>query len=204
MRSLLAAAAAMLIAGSAQASIIVNGSFEQGPNPGSFMTLGTGNTQITGWTVTGGSIDYIGSYWNASNGVRSIDLSGNEPGAIAQSFATIAGRDYVVTFDLAANPDNAITKLLNVTAGENFTQYSYAGTPQPLEWTPQVFNFFALGSQTTLTFAGGNPGPWGAALDNVNVSLVPVPEPATWAMLIAGFGLVGAVARRRRRVTVAA
>ena len=25
-----------------------------------------------------------------------------------------------------------------------------------------------------------------------------VPEPATWAMLIAGFGLVGAVARRRR------
>jgi hypothetical protein len=26
----------------------------------------------------------------------------------------------------------------------------------------------------------------------------PVPEPATWAMLIAGFGLVGAMARRRR------
>jgi hypothetical protein len=31
-----------------------------------------------------------------------------------------------------------------------------------------------------------------------------VPEPASWAMLIAGFGLVGAVARRRRQVTVAA
>jgi hypothetical protein len=28
-----------------------------------------------------------------------------------------------------------------------------------------------------------------------------VPEPASWAMLIAGFGLVGAVARRRRVVT---
>lgn len=31
-----------------------------------------------------------------------------------------------------------------------------------------------------------------------------VPEPATWAMMIAGFGLVGAVARRRRQTVVAA
>lgn len=29
-----------------------------------------------------------------------------------------------------------------------------------------------------------------------------IPEPATWAMLIAGFGLVGVAARRRRAVTV--
>lgn len=33
---------------------------------------------------------------------------------------------------------------------------------------------------------------------------VAVPEPASWAMLIAGFGLVGAAARRRRRGVVAA
>jgi hypothetical protein len=31
-----------------------------------------------------------------------------------------------------------------------------------------------------------------------------VPEPASWAMLIAGFGLVGAAARRRRETSVAA
>jgi hypothetical protein len=31
-----------------------------------------------------------------------------------------------------------------------------------------------------------------------------IPEPATWAMLIAGFGLVGASLRRRRRSTVSA
>lgn len=29
-----------------------------------------------------------------------------------------------------------------------------------------------------------------------------VPEPGTWAMLIAGFGLVGAAARRRRNIGV--
>jgi hypothetical protein len=31
-----------------------------------------------------------------------------------------------------------------------------------------------------------------------------VPEPATWAMLVAGFGLVGAAARRRRNIAVTA
>jgi hypothetical protein len=41
---------------------------------------------------------------------------------------------------------------------------------------------------------------------NVSVPVDPVPgipEPATWAMLIAGFGLVGSAARRRRRIAVA-
>ena len=35
-------------------------------------------------------------------------------------------------------------------------------------------------------------------------SLLGVPEPASWAMLIAGFGLTGAALRRRRRIMVAA
>ena len=37
-------------------------------------------------------------------------------------------------------------------------------------------------------------------LNGVQVTLVPVPEPATWAMMVAGFGLVG-FALRSRRVT---
>ena len=34
------------------------------------------------------------------------------------------------------------------------------------------------------------------------VQLTEVPEPASWAMLIAGFGLIGAVSRRRRYCAV--
>jgi hypothetical protein len=50
----------------------------------------------------------------------------------------------------------------------------------------------------TMTFAGagGDSANIGPLLDNVLVTQVP--EPATWAMLIAGFGLVGAFARRQR------
>jgi hypothetical protein len=37
----------------------------------------------------------------------------------------------------------------------------------------------------------------------IKVTAMAVPEPASWAMLIAGFGLVGAAARRRRTVVAA-
>ena len=43
----------------------------------------------------------------------------------------------------------------------------------------------------------------GADAGNFSASLFAVPEPASWAMLIAGFGLTGA-AMRRRRVAAAA
>jgi hypothetical protein len=49
-------------------------------------------------------------------------------------------------------------------------------------------------------YQGGNDESWG--IDNISL-VAQVPEPATWAMLIAGFGMVG-VAIRRRRPMVAA
>ncbi len=49
-------------------------------------------------------------------------------------------------------------------------------------------------------FQGGADESWG--IDNWSLAAIPaggtVPEPASWALLIAGFGLVGASARRRR------
>lgn len=50
-------------------------------------------------------------------------------------------------------------------------------------------------------FQGGSDESWG--IDNFALSAIfdrggVIPEPATWTMMIAGFGLVGAAARRRR------
>ena len=70
-------------------------------------------------------------------------------------------------------------------------------------WRTESFRFTATEVSHVLTFfALGGPGglPPFSLLDNVSVSVVP--EPTTWAMLIAGFGLVGASARRRRNTAV--
>ena len=212
-RKLLFAAAAGFIllfnSHSARANLIVNGSFEQGNDPGPFTTLTAVNTDIAGWTVTGGSIDYIGSYWQAADGQRSIDLDGYfATGTIAsQSFATVVGQTYLVTFDLAGNTDGGpTTKTIGVTIGSSglltyefdTTGYSHSN----MGWKTISFSYTATETSTTISFQSLNPAgnAYGPALDDVSVT--PIPEPATWAMMILGFLGIGLMAYRLNRTGV--
>ncbi|MBI4578730.1 MAG: DUF642 domain-containing protein, partial [Planctomycetes bacterium] len=76
----------------------VNGSFENGPSPGVNLPLSGGSTAINGWVVTRAGIDYVGSYWSASHGTRSLDLEGATAaqGGIRQTIPTIPGKEYLV------------------------------------------------------------------------------------------------------------
>lgn len=206
--------------GAAHAASFTNGSFEivtGGFNPGSgtFTTLGTGNTAISGWTVTDGTIDVVNTnFLNpdfiASDGQNSIDLVGFSAGTIAQTFDTVIGTTYRVGFDLNSNsygPD-AIKRVL-VTAGAFSNIFTYDSALHPIgaggPWQSNGFNFTATGSSSTLTFQALNSGAgccFGAELDNVSVLTNGVPEPASWALMIAGFGFVGAATRRRSKVRV--
>jgi hypothetical protein len=60
---------------------------------------------------------------------------------------------------------------------------------------------FDLGNHDRWGSVLGSIGP-GLAIDNFtfddNIQSNFVPEPATWAMMIAGFGMVGGALRRRR------
>src|SRR5687767_9703560 len=86
--------------GRTDAAPFLNGSFESGSSiGGSFDTIAVGSSAITGWEVFGSSIDYIGSLWEAADGVRSVDLNGNAgPGGIRQTFDTLVNRQYLVEF----------------------------------------------------------------------------------------------------------
>jgi choice-of-anchor C domain-containing protein len=185
---------------SAHAGAFINGGFETGPATGSFTTLASGSTAIAGWVVTGDSIDYIGSYWQNAEGNRSIDLSGNGPGGIQQTFDTITGVTYNVKFMLAGNPEGGpATKLLSTVASGSLPQvnsFNIGGsTLSNMNWTPFTYSFVAGAPTTTLAFTSGTQTAFGPALDAVSVSAVP--EPATWAMMLIGFAMIGGVMRRR-------
>jgi choice-of-anchor C domain-containing protein len=217
-RNILGAAAFALVfvAGAANAATIVNGSFELGTDPGAgFSTETAGSIAITGWDVAGFGVDYIGGYWQASDGVRSIDLSGNNAGSVSQSFATTVGTTYTVNFDLSGNPDAGTGNKISVISisGSLPTVQIYdvlaSNSRDAMNWQNYSYTFTAFATSSTLTFASAEYNPYGPALDNVSIlesggSGSFVPEPASWAMMVAGFGLVGLSARRRGVKTVTA
>jgi len=198
----LGAVFAVLAMGSlVQADLIVNGSFEQASvDPGaSFKTLGSGSTAITGWAVGGNGIDYIGGYWTAADGARSIDLSaGNTGKMVAQSFATTIDKYYEVTFAMAGNPAGSpSTKSLEVAAAGQSAIFSFSTsghTRSNMGWVDYNWVFKAVSSVTELSFQSLVPTAYGPALDNVRVEAVPAPAAALLGVF--GLGLIGWVKRR--------
>jgi choice-of-anchor C domain-containing protein len=206
----LALAVSLIVAPTAAnaASVITNGSFETGnlSNPATFSTLGAGSTDLTGWTINSGSIDYIGGYWEAQEGDRSLDMSGLGAGSISQDFATTPGQAYNVSFYVAANPDGGpdAKGLRSAVGGDNgqivsvdvFYPTVASTRPGPMNFVPVAYSFIADSATTTLSFLSLVGTPFGMALDNVSVSAVPLPP----ALLLLGSGLVGLglLGRRKR------
>lgn len=208
MRILAATAAALLLASSAGAATIINGSFEDGVDigPSDFLTLAPGDTtSITGWRVLTAGVDYYGTAWQASDGSRSIDLSALTSGGIVQRITDLEiGKKYRVSFDLSANPGGPLGMKRIVVAESNgvaesrFYELTAANSVTNMLYQTYTYDFTALGKSGDLMFRSMVFNPYGVVLDNVTISIVP--EPATWALMLAGFAFVGGLVRRRARV----
>lgn len=160
-------------------NLLVNGSFEEGPDPKTFVWFNEGATDIKGWTVSRGQLSYVSAYWQHADGKRSLDMHGGPGfGGIKQTFKTKKGQKYRVSFSLAGNPLGLVaTKELGVSAAgkeEKFTFDTTGKTTTDMGWTNQAWDFVATGAETTLEFyttmtEDGNCGP---ALDKVSVKPV--------------------------------
>lgn len=121
---------------------------------------------------------------------------GQEPsGLILNAFNTFAGSLYTLTFDYGALGGG--TDPLTVTVGGVSHVYSpVANNDLNSTFQQASFSFVGTGSPTTLSFQSAGTANVDAIVDNVVLSAVP--EPATWAMLLFGFGAVGYSLRRRK------
>ncbi|MFD4398637.1 choice-of-anchor C family protein [Kitasatospora sp. NPDC058397] len=152
-----------------------DGSFESPKAPAnSFAEFNAGQT-IGPWTVTSGSVDLIGAgFWQAAEGDQSVDLNGATTGAVAQTFATVPGTTYSVTYALAGNTSAApAVKTGRVLVdGQDFQDFSFditGKTPTNMGYVGRQFSFVARNASTTLTFASTNAGAAGPVVDDVQV-----------------------------------
>jgi hypothetical protein len=215
MKIMLVAAAILAASFTAQAAPLFSDTFDADPT-GS-------NITPTGWNVSGiGGVDVIGyGYWDLSGSGfnignpynRYIDLAGSYNGGaglLSHTFDLTAGTTYTATYWLTGNPfDQAVPgryEDVTVTFGTAQAAYvlypnaSYSATTNPwtiynLSFTPLTSGTYTLNFQNGVTNATDNDG---AILDNVSVTAA-VPEPETYAMMMAGLGMIGVMVRRRKR-----
>lgn len=186
----LGALAAAIACGSANALVLIDENFESfDPQvaSGGYTTVNAG--LLGAWTVGQTSVDLIQNNYGAINNV-SVDLSGSPgPGSLSQSFNAIAGTTYTLTWDYFKNGSG--TPLAVVLGGLSQTFVAPAAiTAGLLVWTATTNTPF------TVSFAGG-AGNQGPTLDNVMLTAA-IPEPETYALMLAGLGVITFVARRRR------
>ena len=148
-----------------------------------------GGTNAAGQTITRGGFDPVLSLYDASG--SAVDFNDDGAGAPLDSVTGVGG-DSLLSLALGAG---SYTVYL--------TQYSNFG-PQTLP------GFFAFDGQPS--FRGGfvdfygdqRNGSWALDLSGVDsVATAAVPEPAAWALMIAGFMIVGTAARRRNTALAA-
>jgi len=186
---LVAAVAALILgAGGACAgtNLVTNGSFETDSFSGWTQGGNEGFTSVISCCDAGVTGAEQGNYY-ASFGPIGSD------GTLSQTIADPSGDTLRLSFWIAS--DGATPNDFSV-SWDGTTLSSATNLPATNGWEHVTFDVTGAGSDTLQFGFRNDPGYQG--LDNVSVSLVP--EPATWALMLAGFGGLGLALRRRTRL----
>lgn len=128
------------------------------------------------WTVTRGDVHLIGqNFWQAAEGVQSLDLDGAVNGGVAVAFHTIPLFAYRVSYALAGNPDSGPTVKtgkvrVNGATAQEFTFDITGKSRANMGYVKKSFAVLATSGSMTLEFISTTtPGGWGPVIDDVVV-----------------------------------
>jgi hypothetical protein len=225
--SAIALASAAAPATAASLNLIQNGSFEEFAvcahkpcttvlGSGSYLTLFDG--QLKGWEAGDKGVELRNNLAGvAQSGKYFVELDTTKNSSISQKVNITSAGSYLLSFWYAARPDNGNLSVGTDQIGWSFGEGEAASgtvlksykTDGATTWTQfsQVFTFKKAGNVELEFDAKGASDSFGGSLDNVSLvsmvmspSITPaVPEPESYAMLIAGLGLMAAISRRRKQ-----
>jgi choice-of-anchor C domain-containing protein len=154
-------------------NLIANGGFETPVIGPTWQTFHAGSTELAPWDILSGSVDIVRTFWPSNEGQNSLDLGGESSGTIQQSFATVPGREYTLSFQYGNHPSGAAASgRVNVigTATLLNTVLNHSGSSYPnMQWTPYMSTFIADSTTTTLRFIDLTNSSIGFTLDTVLV-----------------------------------
>lgn len=205
------AAALALCSGASHANLLVNGSFEAvDASAAPYYVRSFASTP--GWTQYADGVDLIHNNYeqpglpvliDASHGAQFLDM--NQAGAIGglrQVVGALAGSAYTLQLDISAWATNSVPgslgyQLYDPASGSVLAQGSLADGVADNSWTTVSLTGSALSASIGVNIFGISANQAGMGVDNV--ILTAVPEPGSWALCLAGAGVLQQLVRRRRR-----
>lgn len=110
-----------------------------------------------------------------------------------------AGNEYLAVDSVNLNFHTQTYTQANADAapGAAFLDGAFLGLSFTVESSDPTFSLVQGVSSVTEAYFGYVPSTGGSGFGSVTYTLMPVPEPKTYAMLLAGLGLIGYVVRKR-------
>lgn len=202
------AAACFAVAGAAQADVTLHDDFnaEHG---------GVGAAEYSGfanWTAANVDLLAPGYFFQlcqaAGGSTPCVDMEGSGNGSLTTktAFNVFTGNTVTMQFDLAGDQrgrsgNGVLVTLVTTTGTTLFSETFSLASNAPFQSFSRAVNIGA-DAQVRLGFLSTGPADsMGMLLDNVSFTAgaaAPVPEPSSYALLVAGLGALAFAARRRR------
>lgn len=202
MKKLLLAATALLLAGNANAAVtFLSAPFDAALAAGEELKVTFDAANAPGWVFSGNGQVFAASAGNAAapagNSTRFMAVTGGKTATLSTPLIGSMSV-YIGSVDSYNSINFKGLNGFSQTFGGSALVASANGNRTSAGTNRRFYFDFGNAKVNEITFASSSNS---FEFDNIAAAAA-VPEPATWAMLIAGFGLVGLSMRRRNRAAI--